>query len=123
MRIRWNIGAHALCNFNSRTANGINFFRIVGHQLERANVEEPKDSYRKRIIAQIHCVPEPKVGLNCVEPLILKLIGAKLFNQANAASFLMLVDQHSSTLLSDCAQGQMKLFIAVTSHGVKNLSS
>jgi len=122
MRISWNISAYASHNFNSRRANGINLFRVIGHQLERAKIEEPKDFYRKRIIAQVHWVSKPKVGFNCVEPLILKLIGAEFLNQADTATFLMLVDKHSSTLLRDCAQSKMKLLITVTSHGVENLS-
>jgi len=122
MRIRWNISAHASCNFNPCRANGLNLVRIVGHQLQLANVEEPQDFYRERKIAQIHCVSKPEIGFNCVEPLILKLIGAEFLNQADAAAFLMLVDEHSSASLRDCAQGQMKLLITVTPHGVEDLS-
>jgi len=123
MGIGRNIGAHSSCDFNSRRAHGMNFFRIIGHQLEFANVEEPKDSYRERIIAQVDCVSKLEIGFSCVEPLILQLIGAEFFNQADAATFLKIVDKHSSALFRDCTQGQMKLLIAITPHGVENLTS
>ena len=87
------------------------FFRIIGHQLERANVEEPKNFYRERIITQVHRMSKSKIGFDCVEPLILQLIGAEFFHQADAATLLMLIDEHSCALLRDCAQRQMKLLI------------
>ena len=94
----------------------MNLLRIIGHQLERTNVEEPKDFYGVPITAQVHSMSKPKIGINCVESLILQLIGTEFLDQADAATFLMLVDKHSRALFRDCAQGQMKLLITVTSH-------
>ncbi len=116
MRIGRNIGARAPCDFNPCGANGLKFFRIIGHQLERADVEEAKNFYRERIITQVHCMSKPEIGFNRVEPLILQLIGAEFLCQADAATFLKLVDQYSSALLRNGAQGKMKLLIAVAPH-------
>lgn len=122
MRIRWNIGAHTPRDFNPCRANRMNLVRIVGHQSQRANVEESKDFYRERIIAQVHRMSKPEIGFNGVEPLILQLIGAEFFIQAYTAAFLMIVDKHSGAFFRDSAQSKMKLLITVTPHGVEDLS-
>src|SRR5580692_11455797 len=65
-------------------------------------------------------MPQPKVRFNCVQPSILQLIRTQLLHQADTATFLEFVDEHSCTLCRDDAKSQMKLVMAVAPHRVKD---
>lgn len=47
---------------------------------------------------------ELKICFNCVQPLLLKLVGAKFLHQAYASALLMFVDDDSCTVLRNCTE-------------------
>lgn len=53
------------------------------------------------------------VGFNGVEPLVLQFISPKLGNQADSATFLLLVKQDPRTGLSNHSERQLELLATV----------
>src|SRR5262245_30906192 len=63
------------------------------------------------------------IGFNGIHPqILLKLVGAKFVDQADASAFLQLINEDSRTFFRDGALCKFQLFAAVTSAGVKNIS-
>ena len=53
------------------------------------------------------------VGFDRVEALVLQFVGLELGQEADAASFLLLVDQHASAGLGDHLQRHLELLLAI----------
>ncbi len=121
MRIVWNICAQTFDDLNSCRADSIDFVWIISHQAKRADIEEPKDLNRKRVITQINSMPQAKIGFNGVESLILKFVGPKLFHETNASAFLLLIKQYADAFLCDQAQCQMQLVMTITPKRMKDI--
>src|SRR5271170_601811 len=105
------------------TFNGDEFSGIVAEKSHRNNSEFPQDLYADPVISLIRFESKPLVGLHGVEPLVLKGIRANLVRQTDSAAFLVQVKQHTSSFPSDATQCPVKLAAAVTSHGMKDVSS
>jgi len=116
------VRAQALDNLNSRSPDGIDLVRIVRHQSERTDAEEPANRDRERIIAQVDRMSQAEIRFDGVEPLVLKLIRAHLLHQPDAPAFLLLIEQQPNSFFGDCGQGQVKLVVTIAPQRMKNLS-
>src|SRR5215831_7485576 len=65
---------------------------------------------------------EGVVRLDCVVPGVLKLIGKKFVHQADAASFLELVNQNTGPVCGDGLERKVELCAAIASAGSENVA-
>jgi hypothetical protein len=54
-------------------------------------------------VTQVRRMAQAKICFDGVKPMVLKLIGAQLFHQANASTFLLFIDQDSRAFPCDHA--------------------
>ena len=63
-----------------------------------------------------------EIGVDSVEPLFLKLIGAYLVHQADSASFLIEIDYGAGTFFLDHLHCAVELLAAVASHRAEDVA-
>src|SRR5689334_5719549 len=68
---------------------------IVGDRSYRVQAEVEQDLGADAVVPKIGLEPELLVGFDRVRPLILKLVRLELVEQADAASFLVEIDDHA----------------------------
>ena len=88
----------------------------------RRTLETPKQLQRPRrkiIITAIGSEAEFFIRLHCIASAVLKLVGLQFGHQADAAAFLLLVDQHAGAGLGDHGERQLQLLTAIAAHGIE----
>ena len=81
-----------------------------------------QDLHADAVVALVGLEAEPLVGLDGVEPLVLQLVGADLVGQADAAPFLVQVQQHAAALLGDPLHRRVELRAAVAARRVEDVA-
>ena len=66
--------------------------------------------------------PEPLVGLDRVDALVLERVGADLVHQPDAPPLLVEIEQHAAALLDDLLHGRVQLPAAVAPRGMKQVA-
>src|SRR5215469_2900394 len=82
----------------------------------------PKDIGTEFVAAVVGFESEMVVGFDRVVAGVLKLIGQQLVYEANATSFLKLINQDAGTAFGNFAQGEVKLIAAITPAGTEHIS-
>ena len=97
-------------------------FRVVRHQphLSDAKVDQYLRAYP--VIPQVGLEPELDVRLDCVEPLVLKLVCLKLVHQADAPSLLPHVKHDPLALFIDYLHRRVQLLAAVAPLRTKDVA-
>ena len=72
--------------------------------------------------AAVGLVAEFEVGFDGVEALVLELVGAELGHEADAAAFLLLVEQDAGAFVGDVAEGEVELVVAVAAERVEDVA-
>ena len=72
--------------------------------------------------AEVGRVAELVVGFDRVEALILELVGAEFGHEADAAAFLLLVEEDAGAFGGDGAEGEVELVVAVAAEGVEDVA-
>ena len=72
--------------------------------------------------AAVGLVAELEVGLDGVEALVLQLVGAELGHQADAAAFLLLVDQDAGAFVGDALHRELELLAAVAAERAEDIA-
>ena len=87
------IGGDALDDFDAGGDECVDLFGIVGHQANGFTPSILRISAGSSIGAAVGGVAELEVGFDGVAALVLQLVGAELGHQADAAAFLLLVEE------------------------------
>ena len=98
------------------------FRGIVGQKPHRPDPEILEDLDADAIVALVGLEAEALVGFDGIEPLILKLVGADLVGQADAAPFLIEVEQDAAALGLDLSERRFELQAAVAPRGVEHVA-
>src|ERR1700687_4935612 len=77
------------------------FFGVVGQQAHGLVAEQSEHSCGDAIKPFVRFEAQPFIRVDRVEALILQAIGAKLVDEADAASFLGEIEQNSATSLRE----------------------
>ena len=94
------------CNFKRNPFNNLqtialqtdHFFRIIGHELHFSDTKILENLGTDTIVAKISLETELFIGLNRIEPLILKVIGFEFIDETNATSLLHEINQNATPL-------------------------
>src|SRR3954454_9295877 len=78
----------------------IGFLGVIRQQPYLREAEILEDLQADAVIAQIGSVAECEVGLHGIEPLVLEVVGADLFDQADASPLLGKIDEGAYPLLA-----------------------
>ncbi len=77
------------------------------------HVEVAKNLRANAVVALVGLEPEPFVGFDRIEPLVLQLVRANLVGEPDAAAFLVEVEQDATSLGGDPSHGRVELRPAV----------
>ena len=116
------VGGDALDHSDAGEFEGLNFFRVVGDEADGGDAEELEHLGGEFEVAAVGLVAEFEVGLDGVAPLILEGVGLELGHEADAAAFLVLVDENAGAFGGDEAEGKMKLVVAVAAERVEDVA-
>jgi hypothetical protein len=113
---------HTFNHLEPGAFQGLDLFRIVRKQAHFAYAESFQNLRRKSKLSVIGLKAEAFVGLNRVQAGILQFVGLQFCHQANAAAFLLFVDQDSRACLTNHGKSHFKLLPAVASQGVEDVA-
>ena len=100
----------------------LELLRVVAHQAHGADAEVAQHLERGAIVPQIGREAEPLVRLDRVGAFVLQLVGANLVGEADAAAFLVEVNQHASPFVSDAAQCFVQLRAAIAARRMEDVA-
>ena len=86
---------------------------VVGHEADFPHPEVVEDLGAHAVVAQVGAEAEAFVRLDGVESLFLEFVGADLVGEADAASFLAHVDEHTAADFLDLGEGAVELAAAI----------
>jgi len=121
-RCRRHFGGDALNHSNTLFFERGNLFGIVGDEAHCVNAQELESLCGNLEEAAVRLVSKFEIGLDGVKPLVLELVGAQLGHQADAATFLLLVDQDAGAFVDDALHGELELLAAVAAQRAKDVA-
>src|SRR5579864_7495963 len=86
---------------------------IIGQQAHLADAQRLQHFSRKREIAVVRLEAQALIGFHGIESGILQFVGLQLRHQADAAPFLLLVNQHAGALFGDHRKRHLELLPAI----------
>lgn len=96
--------------------------RIIGDEADAGEAEELEDLGGKLVGAAVGGEAELDVGFDGVEALVLQLVGAELGHEADAASFLLLIEENAGAFRGDFGEGELELEAAVAAEGAEDVA-
>lgn len=99
-----------------------NLIGIIRKQADAPNAELAKNARREHVIAQISGEAEPAIRLDGVEALVLKLVGANLVHQADAAALLGQIEEQAGARAANLAERQFELRTAIAANRAENVA-
>ena len=97
-------------------------FRIVGKQAHGGNAEVAQNGAGKLVAAQVGIEAQALVGLHRIGAAVLQFIGAQLIQQADAAAFLVLVDEQAAAFGGDGFESDFELGVAIAPQAVEHVA-
>ena len=113
---------HVFYDFQSVGFQSHTFHRVVGEQTHLVDADFAKNLCTYSVVTFVGLVSQAKVGIYCVHSFFLQLVGFHLFHEADAASFLVQVDDGSLSFFFDLLHGFVQLFAAVAAHGTEDVA-
>src|SRR5271157_2138156 len=101
---------------------GVGLLGIVRQQANLGESQVFEDLQANAVVAQVGLIAQRDVGLHGIKPLVLQVVGANLFDKADAPALLRKVDQGPRALGPDHTQGHVKLVAAVAPQGIEEVS-
>ena len=115
-------GGEAFGDADPVLLEGGDLFGIVGDEADCGDVEEPEDFGGELEVAAVGGVAEFEVGFDGVAAVVLELVGAEFGHEADAAAFLLLVEEDAAAGFGDGGEGELELLAAVAAEGVEDVS-
>ena len=112
----------ALDHVDSGAFEGVNFFGIVGKQADARDSECFEHLGGQRVVAVVVLEAEAFVGFDGVQSRVLEFVGLQLGHQADAASFLLFVDQDAGAFFSNHREREFQLLATVAAQGVEDVA-
>ena len=101
---------------------GFDLGGVVGDEADGVDAQLFQDLGGELELAAVGFVAQLEVGFDGVEALVLKLVGAELGHEADAAAFLLLVEEDAGAGVGDGGEGEFELLAAVTAQGVEDVA-
>lgn len=117
-----NDGREAFGDADAVLLEGGDLFGVVGHEADGGDVEEAEDFGGKLEVAAVGGVAEFEVGFDGIAAVVLELVGAELGHEADAAAFLLLVEEDAAAGFGDGGEGELELLAAIAAEGVEDVA-
>ena len=111
-----------LDDLNARGFQGSDFVRVVREQSNPIHRQGFQNTSRQLEAAVVGFEPQFFVGFNRVEALVLQCVGLQLGHKADAAAFLLFVDQDAGAGLGNEAEGHFELLAAIATKRCENVA-
>jgi len=115
-------GGEALDDLDAGGFEGFDLFRVVGEETDLGEAELLEDGGGQLEVTAVGLEAELEIGFDGVEALILQFVGAELGHEADAATFLLLVEQNAGAFFGDAGEREMELVVAVAAEGVEDIA-
>ena len=106
-------GGDALGDEDAGGFEAADFVRVVGDEADGRDLEVFEDFGGELEVAVVGFVAQLLVGFDGIGALVLELVGAELGHEADAAAFLLLVEEDAGALVGDASEGEVELVVAV----------
>jgi hypothetical protein len=115
-------GGDALGDADAGVFEGGYFFGVVGDEADGGDVEGLEDFGGEGEASVVVLEAEFEVGFDGVAALVLELVGAELGHEADAAAFLLFIEEDAGALGGDHGEGEVELVVAVAAQRVEDVS-
>src|SRR5262249_16919992 len=113
---------HALLNPQAVPFEADELLRIVCHRPERLHAEVEEDLRTDAVVPEVGRKPQSLVRLDGVRTAVLQLVRLELVQEADAAAFLIEVDDYPPSLPRDQLHRRVELPAAVAARGVEDVA-
>src|SRR6516225_2913949 len=113
MRRRPDLAGNPFDDLDAGGAERAHLAWIIGQQPNARDAKVVKDRGRQAEIPEVRLEPERMISLDRVDAHVLQLVGFQLCHQANAASFLMLVEHEPATFFGDSLHRHFQLIATI----------
>lgn len=115
-------GGDALSDGDAGGLERGDFLRIIGDEADAGDAEELEGRGGQLVGAAVGGEAELDVGFNGVEALILKLVGAELGHEADAAALLLLIEEQACAFGGDAGESELELEAAVAAERAEDVA-
>jgi len=120
--VGFDLGRHALRDFDARSFQRRNFFRIVGHQPDPGHPQQFQRFRCEIVCTVIGGKPKLLVCFYGVQALVLQCVCPQLGHQPDAPALLLLIQKNSRARLGNFCQRQLKLQPAIAAQRAENVA-
>ena len=113
---------NALRDLHARSFQRCNFLGIVREKTNLLQAQCLQNLCGKLEPALVGFETQLFVGFDCVESLILKLVGLELGHEPDASSFLLLIDQNAGPGLGDHGERHFQLLAAIATQRAEDVA-
>lgn len=117
-----NVGLDALDDAYAALLEGLDLFGVICDEPYGGYAEELEDLGGKLEVAAVGGVAQLKVGFDGVASAVLEFVGLELGHEADAAAFLVLVEENAGTGIGDGGEGELELLAAVAAQRVEDVA-
>src|SRR6185295_10268250 len=107
--LQWNAARY----FDTGLAQAVELRRIIGQEPHTRAAEDLQHARRDPVVALIIVEAERRIGIDGIEPGVLKPIGAHLVGEPQSATFLLKIENDSAAQFFQPAQRQPELVTAI----------
>jgi len=120
--LRDDFGGDTLDDADAGGFEGGDLLGVVGDEADLGDAESIEDLCGEFIGTAVGGKAELYVGLDSVATVVLEFVGAKLGHEANAAAFLLFVEENSCAFCGDALECELKLKAAIAAEGAEDIS-
>ncbi len=120
--VRFDFCGEALGDTDACGFKRLDLFRVVGDESDPVESQLCEDGGGQAEVAVVGAVAQLEVGFDGVEALVLQLVGTELCHEADAAAFLLFIQDEAGAVGDDCVEREVKLLAAVTAERVENIA-
>ena len=116
------LARYALDNFDASLFQGLDLLGIVREQAHPAYSERFEHLAGKRKIAVVGFKAQTLVGFDGIQTRVLQLVSLQFGHQADAAAFLLFVNEYARAQVADHGERHLELLAAVAAQRMKNVA-
>jgi hypothetical protein len=120
--MRLNFSGDTLDYTDSGGLKGSDFLGVVGHKSDPGDTECVENLGGKLVGAAVGGEAELDVGFDSVEAVVLELVSTKFGHEANAATFLLLIEEDSGAFRGNALECELQLETAIAADGAEDVS-
>lgn len=122
MRVGLDFEGYVFYDFEAVADEADAFFGVIGHEADFGDIEVAEDLGADAVIALVGAEAEGCIGFDGVHALLLEFVGFEFIDEADAASFLLDIEDSAASFLFDALHSGVELVAAIAAEGAEYIA-